>query len=172
MKRILVTVFIMLVLFSSTLIYAEDNAQTNSTNNQLVEVQIPGNTEVIVKTTKDLTSTESQINQFIDLSVAKDIVINGHTVIKEGALAKGLMTSIKSSGAGVAGVITVAVMNVTAVDNQTIPVMGNYQAQGKNRTGAAFIPVGGLFVHGQEAVMSANTEIKVIILNGVTVKAL
>lgn len=84
-KFILLIVTTVSVFVSSlSFVFAEE---ATGFNNKTIELQIPGNTEVIVRTVTDLTTQNNKvkIGQFIELIVARYVVINNLVVIKSGA---------------------------------------------------------------------------------------
>jgi hypothetical protein len=133
---------------------------------------VPSGAEVMILTRTDLYSHTLIVGEPLTFEVARDVIIDGRTVIANGAPVEAVVTVAtprKSFGRG--GELGISVETVTAVDGQKIKIRTALNEKGESRIGRVAIltilggPVGGgLFgkeQKGANARIKAGTEIKV-----------
>jgi hypothetical protein len=102
--------------------------------------------------------------QAVNFEVAEDVVVDGATIIRRGALATGHFTNVqKTKRAGRHAKVDFAFDSVTTVDGQKIPVSGaNEQSKGgRHSETMTYIEEGGafaLFVKGTDVFIRAGTS--------------
>lgn len=101
---------------------------------------IPAGTPVTVRLTSGINSGTAQAGQGFEASLAKDVVVNGKTVVRAGAPVRGKVTHAKPSGRLHApGQLT---LRLTSVDGQ--PVQSSaVRRQGKSHTKSNVTKIGG-----------------------------
>ena len=136
-------------------------------SSQLSEVVIPDGTEFTVVTTEEISSKTATEGDPLSFKVAEDLKVNGHIVIAEGTLVKGVVASAKKAGMmGRGGNLGIRVESTTAVDNQKIKLRSSKGKEGDDKTGTTvalvvlFGPLGFL-KHGKNAKIKSGTQIKV-----------
>lgn len=134
---------------------------------QASEIVIPDGTEFTVVTTEEISSKTATEGDPLSFKVAEDLKINGHTVIAEGTLVKGVVASAKKAGMmGRGGNLGIRVESTTTVDNQKIKLRSSKGKEGDDKTGTTvalvvlFGPLGFL-KHGKNAKIKLGTQIKV-----------
>jgi hypothetical protein len=97
--------------------------------------------------------------------VAKDVVIDGHILIRAGTLVTGKMDEAQDRGmVGKSGSMKLGVHTVKAVDGTDIPIDADLSKQGRNRAGATvawilFWGPAGLITHGVNPYLERGTSI-------------
>ncbi len=134
---------------------------------QISEVVIPDGTEFAVVTTEEISSKTATEGDPLSFKVAEDLKVNGHVVIAEGTLVKGVVASAKKAGMmGRGGNLGIRVESTTTVDNQKIKLRSSKGKEGDDKTGTTvalvvlFGPLGFL-KHGKNAKIKTGTQIKV-----------
>jgi hypothetical protein len=134
---------------------------------QTTEVAIPDGTEFTVTTTEEITSKTATEGDPLNFKVTEDVKVNGHVVIAEGALVKGVVANAKKAGMmGKGGNLGIRVESTTTVDNQKIKLRSSKGKEGEDKTGTTvalvvfFGPLGFL-KHGKNAIIKSGTQIKV-----------
>ncbi len=104
-------------------------------------VVIPSGTIIPLENNSEITSATMVPGQTINFFVRSDVKINGQTVIKSGAVAKGLVTRAeKAKGLGKEGFLEVEIKSVEAVDGTQILLAGTRINQvGEDRQTAAIL---------------------------------
>lgn len=96
-------------------------------------VKVPAGTAVMLRTTADVPSSSS-VGDVVPLVVVQDLIVNGKTVAKAGAVAIGEVSAVETNGFfGSPAKITVTVRRVTMIDSNMIPVSAVKTVEGKNR---------------------------------------
>jgi len=129
------------------------------------EVKVPGGTYVVIELMENLNSKLSQTGDKIYCRVVEDVVVDGHVLVKAGALAVGQVKDLKGSASvGKAGSLNFIIKYVEAVDGQQIRmVRDNLSSEGRTRGGAVFAhtlfwgPLG-LLAKGRQANVLKGTE--------------
>ena|SRR6266550_96208 len=134
---------------------------------QISEVVIPDGTEFAVVTTEEISSKTATEGDPLSFKVAEDLKVNGHVVIAEGTLVKGVVASAKKAGMmGRGGNLGIRVESTTTADNQKIKLRSSKGKEGDDKTGTTvalvvlFGPLGFL-KHGKNAKIKTGTQIKV-----------
>jgi hypothetical protein len=160
-KLISSTVLICMAMYSSMF------GLSNPTLTAAVPVVVPDGTEISAVTTETISSKTAHEDDPITFKVDEDVVIDGHVVIKRGALIKGVVTNAKKSGyLGRGGQLNVRLESTTTVDNQKMKVRASKGREGDNKTGTTvalvvlFGPLGFL-KKGKNAEIKEGTKIKV-----------
>jgi hypothetical protein len=100
------------------------------------QLTVPAGTQVYLEPGQLITSKrgENNVGEIIRASVWRNVVVNGHVVIKAGAPAVGRITDIKRRNiAGKKGQIKIAAVSARGVDGQDILLDGGYHEKGKSR---------------------------------------
>lgn len=114
---------------------------------------LPIGTRVSLEPQHDLSHEDLVEGKIIDLRVRMAVVVEGDTLIHEGAYAEGMITEHQPPRSfGRAEQVTLEAISVQTVDNQIIPIQGQpYRQKGKGRAEKAIgfpavVAVGGLFL--------------------------
>jgi hypothetical protein len=109
---------------------------------QVAESQGPGvvrlrnGSVVSVKTQEQLSGSKLKAGQEVILTVSMPVSADGVVVIPAGTAVSGFVQEAEGSQmAGVAGELTIALRNTTAVDGTTIPLSGQFIAKGDDQVG-------------------------------------
>lgn len=130
-------------------------------SNQLV---LPANTEIILKMNETLDSRRNREGDTFYLSVAQDVLSQGHVIIPRGARGVGEITWLTGKGAfGKSGKMDIELRYVE-VGNQRVPINGKYSQRGEGNTTATVataIAVGvfSAFVTGKSAIIPKEREL-------------
>lgn len=107
--------------------------------------------------------------------VTADVKIDGKTVIKAGSGVLSTIAHVDGAGAiGEGGQLSISVTGVYAVDGALVPVLGTKAAAGEDETtgtvvvGVVLCPLA-LLNEGDEAVLAANTQFRVIAVSDVDI---
>ena len=105
---------------------------------------IPSGTKLTVRMGSGISSGRTQSGQTFDAALARDLVVNGKTLAKAGAPARGKVTYAKSSGRLHApGQLTLRLTSVE-IKGKMVPVSTNgYHAKGKSHTKGNVEKIGG-----------------------------
>src|SRR5713101_8945814 len=105
---------------------------------------IPSGTRLTVRMGSGISSGRTQSGQTFDAALARDLVVNGKTLAKAGAPARGKVTYAKSSGRLHApGQLTLRLTSVE-VNGKMVPVStSGYHAKGKSQTKGNVEKIGG-----------------------------
>src|SRR3954466_14707847 len=83
---------------------------------------VPAGTRIIVRTDSQINSATAHVGQSFHATLVKDLVVNGKTVAKAGAPAKGKITYAKSSGRLHApGQVTIRLTSIELRNGKTLP---------------------------------------------------
>jgi hypothetical protein len=105
---------------------------------------IPSGTRLTVRTGSEISSGTAQTGQTFDATLARDLVVNGRSLAKAGAPARGKVTYAKSSGRLHApGQLTLRLTSVE-VNGKMVPVStSGYHAKGKSHKKGNVEKIGG-----------------------------
>ena len=105
---------------------------------------IPSGTRLTVRMGSGISSGRTQSGQTFDAALARDLVVNGKTLAKAGAPARGKVTYAKSSGRLHApGQLTLRLTSVE-INGKMVPVSTNgYHTKGKSHTKGNVEKIGG-----------------------------
>jgi hypothetical protein len=133
----------------------------------IASIEIPAGTQVYLVTNTSIVAKGDAVNvgMIINSRVARDVRIQGQTVIKAGTPAIVNVSSMKKRNvAGVKGKLALTAVETQTVDKQTVYLTGGYNKEGKSRMGWALgvgiliaWPV--LFLPGTAAELPAGTMI-------------
>jgi hypothetical protein len=106
---------------------------------------IPAGTHITVRTDSQISSGSAHVGQSFHANLVKDLVVDGKTIAKAGAPAKGKVTYIKPSGRLHApGEVTIRLTSIQLADGQTMPVSTSaFRAKGKSHTKSNVTKIGG-----------------------------
>lgn len=105
---------------------------------------IPAGTKITVRTSSQLSSGTAKVGQKFNANLTHDLVVNGKTLAKSGAPAKGTVTYVKTSGRlHDPGEISVRLTSVE-INGKFTPVATNaFRAKGKSHTKSNATKIGG-----------------------------
>ena len=130
------------------------------------KVKLANGTPVILRTTEEINSKTKNVNEIVNLEVARNVTINGKVVIKAGTPATATIISLEQKGMiGKAGKVQISLEATKAVDGQRIALRSIVTQSGKDEQTTAL--AGGiiccplfLLMKGKEATIPMGTEIK------------
>ncbi len=129
------------------------------------DVALPEGTTVYLETTKTMIGKkkETAVGDIVPARVWRDVVVDGRVVIAGGTPALAKVAEIKNRGIfGIKGKMSIAALETTTVDGQTVQLSGGYNKEGKGRVGVT-VGVGlllfwpALFVTGDSAKLPNGT---------------
>jgi hypothetical protein len=105
---------------------------------------IPSGTRLTVRMGQGLSSGSAAAGHKFDATLARDLVVNGKTIAKAGAPARGKVTYVKPSGRLHApGELTLRLTSVE-VNGKMVPISSSaYRAKGKSHTKSNVTKIGG-----------------------------
>lgn len=139
-----------------------------------VRVVIPESTFVVVHLAEPMSSKDVHTGDVFQFVVAKDVVVDGYTVIRAGSKGVGHVTEAHSAGThGKAGGIRIAFDTVYSVDGTAVAVAHTKEAEEQDRstlgaTALGIILTGGLglffhnFVHGSDITIPDDAQTNVL----------
>lgn len=106
---------------------------------------VPAGTHITVRTDSQINSSSAHVGQSFNANLVRDVVVDGKTIAKAGAPAKGKITYAKSSGRLHApGQLTIRLTSMQLVDGKTVPLStSGFRAQGKGHTKSNVTKIGG-----------------------------
>jgi len=130
------------------------------------KVKMSSGTPVIMRLTEEVSSKTKNINDIVNLEVARDVSIDGKILIKSGTPAFATVTFCEQQGmVGKAGKIQISVDYTKAVDDQRVVLRSTLTQGGKEETTTAI--AGGviccplfLLMKGKCADIPMGTEVK------------
>jgi len=141
------------------------------------DVVIPDDTTVYLATAETVIGKKSKtsVGQVIRARVWRDVVVDGQIVIRGGAPATAKVAHIKNRGMfGIKGEMSLAAVNTTTIDGQTVYLTGGYHKEGGGRMLLSlcigillFWPA--LFVVGKSAELPEGTVMDSFTMGSVTV---
>ncbi len=122
------------------------------------KVTIPAGTVIFLETNDQLDAASMTVGQLLHFKVKTDVIAEGRTLIRTGAMATGQVKAIGAPTYNQAGTITIDVLFVQAVDGQQISTTGLEQ------TFAGVYP-------GSPATVESGVSIAAFTQNETTIKA-
>ena len=106
---------------------------------------VPAGTRITVRTDSQINSASAHVGQSFHANLVRDLVVDGKTVAKAGAPARGKVTYAKSSGRLHApGQVTVRLTSIQLANGKTLPVStSGFRAKGKSHTKSNVTKIGG-----------------------------
>jgi hypothetical protein len=106
---------------------------------------VPAGTRITVRTDSQLSSASAHTGQLFHANLAKDLVVNGKTIAKAGAPAKGKVAYAKSSGRLHApGEVTIRLTSIQLKDGKTLALStSGFHVRGKSHTKSNVTKIGG-----------------------------
>jgi len=106
---------------------------------------VPAGTRITVRTDSQINSASAHVGQSFHANLVKDLVVDGKTIAKAGALAKAKVTYAKSSGRlHEPGQLTVRLTSIQQANGKTLPVStSGFRAKGKSHTKSNVTKIGG-----------------------------
>lgn len=105
----------------------------------------PAGSRITVRTDSQINSGTAHVGQSFHANLVRDLVVNGKTIAKAGAPAKGKVTYVKSSGRLHApGQVTIRLTSIQLADGKSLPVStSGFRAKGKSHTKSNVTKIGG-----------------------------
>lgn len=104
------------------------------------EVTLPDGTALQISLVKDISSKDAQRGDVVEFTVDEDVVTDGQTVIKKGAIAKGSIIYAEKGGyMGKSGKLALQIDSTTTVDGETIPLRAAKGGEGESKTGTVLV---------------------------------
>jgi len=132
--------------------FATDPIKENATPKTHI-LKLKKGTKVTLMVNDLISSREAESNNVIELTVLKDVKVNGKVVVFEGTFAEGVITDVRRAGIfGRGAKLEFEGINILAADGQRIPIKSlKVKKRGKNRKGMALgasiiIPVAGVLM--------------------------
>ena len=106
---------------------------------------VPAGTRITVRIDSQISSAIAHVGQSFHANLVKDLVVDGKTIAKAGAPAKGKVIYAKSSGRLHApGQVTIRLTSIQLGDGKTLPVStSGFRAKGKSHTKSNVTKIGG-----------------------------
>jgi len=138
-------------------------------------VLLPEGTEVRLRLRRYLFSKTASVGDVVDLQAAEDTIIDGVTVIRKGASAKGRIEDLtKAKGFERAAGIAFAIESVEAVDGTDVILRADdTQLKGKSKVGGSLFTAGifGGLIKGDQVGIRAGTVLLAAVAADSTIKA-
>ena len=121
-------------------------------------------TQILLTVVTEVNSKEHKVGQRISMQVAKDVIVDGRTVLARGTPAFGEVTKVVKKGAfGKSGKMEARVLFIQA-NPENVKITGSFDEKGSSGTAAtigAAILVGvfSAFVKGKSAYIKSGTEV-------------
>lgn len=106
---------------------------------------VPAGTRITVRTDSQINSASAHVGQSFHANLVRDLIVNGKTVAKAGAPAKGKITYAKSSGRLHApGQVTIRLTSIELRNGKTLPVStSGFHSKGKGHAKSNVTKIGG-----------------------------
>jgi hypothetical protein len=106
---------------------------------------VPAGTRITVRTDSQINSASAHVGQSFHANLVRDLVVDGKTIAKAGAAAKGKVTYAKSSGRLHApGQLTIRLTSLHLADGKTLTFStSGFRAKGKSHTRSNVTKIGG-----------------------------
>jgi len=106
---------------------------------------VPAGTHIAVRTDSQISSASAHVGQSFHANLLRDLVVNGKTIAKAGAPAKGKVTHAKSSGRlHDPGEVTIRLTSIELANGKSLPVStSGFRAKGKSHTKSNVTKIGG-----------------------------
>jgi hypothetical protein len=152
MKRIMISLFQMLVFVSILVIFTGQSAYCE-------EITIKAGTPIPVRLEETLSSESSTVGQTVKLTVTRNVVIDDVVVIKVGSLVEGEIVHAEETGSlGKKGEISMVVRYATAIDGTRIPLRAQLSQHGDEKVALSWLVCP--FIKGTKGQINAGTETK------------
>jgi hypothetical protein len=112
-----------------------------------------------------VTSQGKRVGDHLPVCLADDLFVNGQLAAPKGTSVEAIVTEVDNSHVqGLPGVLSFSLQSIRLEDGSTFPLLGVETMQGADRTKKAHIasifPLGGLAVHGGDALIAAGTRLE------------
>ncbi|PWT79247.1 MAG: hypothetical protein C5B58_14075 [Acidobacteria bacterium] len=106
---------------------------------------VTAGTHITVRTDSQINSASAHVGQSFHANLTKDLVVNGKTIAKAGAPAKGKVTYAKGSGRlHDPGELTIRLTSIQLANGKTLPLStSGFRAKGKSHTKSNVTKIGG-----------------------------
>jgi len=106
---------------------------------------VPAGTRITVRTDSQINSASAHVGRSFNANLLRDLVVDGKTIAKAGAPAKGKVTYAKSSGRLHApGQVTIRLTSIQLADGKTLSVStSGFRTKGKSHTKSNVTKIGG-----------------------------
>lgn len=106
---------------------------------------VPAGTHITVRTDSQINSGSAHVGQSFHANLSRDLVVDGKTIAKTGAPAKGKVTYAKSSGRLHApGELTIRLTSIQLANGKTLLLSSSgFRAKGKSHTKSNVTKIGG-----------------------------
>ena len=106
---------------------------------------VPAGTHITVRTDSQINSGSAHVGQSFRANLVKDVVVNGKTIAKAGAPARGKVTYAESSGRLHApGELTIRLTSIQLANGKTLALStSGFRAKGKSHTKSNVTKIGG-----------------------------
>ena len=159
-------------------------ASSVTPTNAKVDVTVPDGTQVEIELKKTVSSEEEQEGNVVDFAVVQPVIVDGITIIRQDAAARGHIAKAKKSGRwGHQGKLDWAMNDAVGVEGKRIPLRFTKAARGASSGGTVAIaaiattvllgPLGLLwgFKKGKPAIIPAGNRYTVFVHGNTVVKA-
>lgn len=132
-------------------------------------------TIVRVRLIEALDSRTAAVGDIVNLEVADPIIVNGVTVVENGARVTGkVIESVKNKNLGRKGKLDFSIDFARAIDGQNVPLTSNVKSGGKDAVvgvvaAAAIINPLALFIKGKAATMPKGTEFNCYVTRSIVI---
>jgi hypothetical protein len=145
------------------------------------QVVVPQGTEIRLRLSQNVSSADAHVGDRVNLEVLEDVLIHGTLAIHRGAIAHGVVTVAHGKRRmGRAGVVTLQVNTVEAVDGTNLAVDAVRKQKGTNgalKMGATaliagpFLAPAVLLFHGHDTELAIGTPISVFSVDDAEISA-
>jgi hypothetical protein len=106
---------------------------------------VPAGTHITVRTDSQINSASAHVGQSFHANLVKPLVVDGKTIAKAGAPAKGKVTYVKSSGRlHKPGELTIRLTSIQLASGKTLTLSSSgFRAKGKSHTKSNVTKIGG-----------------------------
>jgi hypothetical protein len=98
------------------------------------EIEVPVKTQILLRLIEPISPDIAEEGESLYFTAAEDVLVNGHCVIKEGAIGIGKIQEItRRNFLGIPARIYIKATSIKAVDGTYIPISGKKLTQGEDR---------------------------------------
>ena len=140
------------------------------------EIVLKSGTLIPVQSVNTVRATDVKIGQFIPFRVARDVNVNGVTVIPYGTAVYARVNNAKlSSRWGTKGRLGLSITEIVLPDGTVVPLgNGNFEVCGENRTAISvvlfcIVTIPACFISGSRAEIKARVDYPVNVFSDTTV---
>jgi hypothetical protein len=140
-------------------------ALTPQSSNALhIQTLAPG-THLPLVFAKTVTSQGKRVGDHLPVCLADDLFVNGQLAAPKGTSVEAIVTQVDNSHVqGLPGMLSFSVQSIRLADGSTVSLLGVETMEGADHTRKAHIasifPLGGLAVHGGDALIAAGTRLE------------